>query len=854
MKILLITHGEPLDPERIASGNSVRAHGLALGLIAAGHAVVQVYPEALGEPTPLIAERGLRARRYADRETLAALIDEEAPDALILGYWELIELLPESLAAPIVLDVVAPRILEAMYQEHLDLADEVRRTLACYRRADRFLVGNRRQASFLLPWLLLAGFDCRADAPIDVLPISAGFERVDPLTYSPDTRLRLVAGGVSWPWRRTEDWLDPLVWALERHGQGRAGLVMFAGHYVYAADQPPLELSERERIWPESIVERHGLLPYGEMRAYLRRECHIGLELADANPERRHSQSFRAMEFLSLGLPLICNGYTELAELVRDYDAGWIVDRVEDVDGLIAAILEHPESVELKSANALRLVEERFHYSRTIQPVLDFLAAPVRVRPGAPLIDLEPPTPPVPPSVEEPAAAPHEPSVRTPEARVPPRGSARLKTLARAALGRVRPWLKPLVTTLTRGIGRLGRRRAVILVSRSDIRPTNHGAAVKIERTAWGLSFAVEAVYLISEDRVRYHEVRQGRFVERTFPRWLSALGPDPERVRAFLLDSGIPADDAFLYRPTADWSFIARTLYLALRSGARVYQAEFPAYGRATCWARDLLGGRALLVEHNVEYQRLADQAPDLSRHGYEMLRKIELGWCNRSDAVVVVSEADRQRLLADGVAPERLHHIPHGVDLDGFERAAPLDLHALHGIPADHAILVYHGIYLYPPNLEAMEVMAHEILPRLERLGVAVTVLAIGAHPPARELHPRLRFTGPVESVAPYLKGADLAVVPLQKGGGTRMKILDYFAAGLAVVSTAKGAEGIPITSGVEALIVDDHDAFAQAVAELLADPERRVRLGAAARAFVAPLDWRAIAARYLELVDSA
>ncbi|MGQ9658998.1 MAG: glycosyltransferase [Thermochromatium sp.] len=851
MKILLITHGEPLDPERVASGNSVRAHGLALGLIEAGHAVVQVYPEALGAPTPLIAERGLSARCYTDRETLTALIDEEAPDALILGYWELIELLPESLAIPIVLDVVAPRILEAMYQGHLDLADEVRRTLSCYRRADRFLVGNRRQASFLLPWLLLAGFDCRVAAPIDVLPISAGFERVEPLTDFSERRLRLVTGGVSWPWRHTEDWLDPLVWALERHGQGRAGLVLFTGQYVYAADQPLPPPSARERAWPDSIVERRELLPYGAMRAYLRRNCHIGLELAAENPERWHSQSFRAMEFLSLGLPLICNGYTELADLVRDYDAGWILDRIEEIDPLIASILAHPESIARKSANALRLIEERLHYRRTIQPLLEFLDAPVRAQRGAPLINLEPPAPSALSRLDAPKV---EPTAPAPQLRGVPSGSARLKTFMRAALGWARPWLKPLVTTVTRGIGRLGRRHALILVSRSDIRPTNHGAAVKIERTAWGLSFAVEAVYLISEDRACYYEVRQGRFIERTFPRWLQRLGPDPKQVRACLLDWGIPADDAFLYYPVADWSFIARTLYLALRSGARLYQAEFPAYGRATCWTRDLLGGRALLVEHNVEYQRLADQVPDLSQSGYERLRKIELGWCHRSDAVIVVSEADRQRLLADGVAPERLHLIPHGVDLEAFTRATPLDLRARYGIPADWAILVYHGIYGYPPNLEAMEIMAREILPRLERLGVAAMVLAIGARPPAHPLHPCLRFIGPVESVAPYLKGADLAVVPLAKGGGTRMKILDYFAAGLAVVSTAKGAEGLPITPGVEALIVDDHDAFAQAVADLLADPDRRAQLGAAARAFVAPLDWRAIAMRYLELIDSA
>ncbi len=148
----------------------------------------------------------------------------------------------------------------------------------------------------------------------------------------------------------------------------------------------------------------------------------------------------------------------------------------------------------------------------------------------------------------------------------------------------------------------------------------------------------------------------------------------------------------------------------------------------------------------------------------------------------------------------------------------------------------------------------MANEILPRLERLGVPATVLAIGAHPPERTPHPNLIFTGPVDSVAPYLLGADLAVVPLQQGGGTRMKILDYFAAHRALVSTTKGAEGIPVTPGTEVCIADDAETFAQSIAELLADRERRTRMGAAARAFVAPLDWRAIAARYLTLGQTA
>lgn len=853
MRVLLITHGTYLAPERIASGNSVRAYFMARGLAEAGVEVVHVHPAGLGEPALTEPRPGIRVRAYADPAALAELIAEESPDALILGYWELIESLPEGLDLPMVLDVVAPRILETIYQEQFDLPSEVRRTLACYRRADRFLVGNTRQATFLLAWLILAGHDCRAAAPIDVLPIS-----VEPSDASPgradDDRLRLVSGGVSWPWRRSEDWLDSLVGALQRHGRGREELALFSGGYVYAAEtgEGPT-LGSREAAWPESLVKRYGLLPYGEMQTFLRSCCRVGIELADENPERWHSQSFRAMEFLRNGLPLICNVYTELAQLVRVYDAGWVVDRIDALDAVVEELVRSPEVVAAKSRNALRLAEERFHYARTVQPLLDFLRAPRKAEVGVPLVSLEladsavVPVQPSEPASATPAMPPQAPAEPSKAAAIR-RWSAAVLPLVKTGVRRV---AKPVLKTVTRSLGRLGRSDSVILVSRADIRPANHGAAVKIDRTAWGLSYAVGAVYLLSDDRAVYWEVRRGIFEERRFPGWLQRLGPDPERVRRFLIEMGIPIDDAFLYAPVADWSFILRTLYLALESGARTYQAEFPAYGRATVWARELLGGRALLVEHNVEYQRLADQVEDLPPHGYAMLRKVELGWCNRSDAVIVVSEADRRRLIDDGVDPAHIHLIPHGVDLDQFQRAEPLDLRARYAIPSDRPILVYHGIYLYPPNLEAMEVMAREILPRLERRGIEVKVLAIGAHPPSRPLHPDILFTGPVDSVAPYLKAADLAVVPLQKGGGTRMKILDYFAAGLAVVSTAKGAEGIPIESGTQALVVEGHDAFAEAVAELLADPGARNRLGEAAEAFVAPLDWRAIAARYLELV---
>jgi glycosyltransferase involved in cell wall biosynthesis len=159
---------------------------------------------------------------------------------------------------------------------------------------------------------------------------------------------------------------------------------------------------------------------------------------------------------------------------------------------------------------------------------------------------------------------------------------------------------------------------------------------------------------------------------------------------------------------------------------------------------------------------------------------------------------------------------------------------------------------VYSYAPNLEAMRVMAAEILPALRARGVVAKVLAIGREPPSAPLDPDIIFTGPVPSVAPYLLAADLAVVPLRQGGGTRMKVLDYFAARLPVVSTAKGIEGIPVRDGVEFVLADEAELFAEAVRRLLERRDEARALGARGRAFVEPLDWLAIARRHAELFE--
>jgi len=231
--------------------------------------------------------------------------------------------------------------------------------------------------------------------------------------------------------------------------------------------------------------------------------------------------------------------------------------------------------------------------------------------------------------------------------------------------------------------------------------------------------------------------------------------------------------------------------------------------------------------------------------------LKRLEIDLCNRVDRVVAVSEPDRAGLVAAGVHPDRVVVIPHGVDLSAYERTYAFDLRTEYGLDRDLPLLVYHGIYSYYPNLEAVRLIASEILPRLAGRGYRAKVLAIGRDPPEEPLHDDVIFTGPVPNLAPYLKSADLAVIPLQKGGGTRMKILEYFAAGVPVIATSKAMEGIPAENGVHAWIEDDFEAIADAVITLLRDHARAGALASAARLYVRDLDWTSIARRYLTLV---
>ena len=102
------------------------------------------------------------------------------------------------------------------------------------------------------------------------------------------------------------------------------------------------------------------------------------------------------------------------------------------------------------------------------------------------------------------------------------------------------------------------------------------------------------------------------------------------------------------------------------------------------------------------------------------------------------------------------------------------------------------------------------------------------------------------------PELERADIAVVPLRIGSGTRLKILESFAHRVPVVSTSLGADGLDVQNGVHLLLADNADAFAVACQRLLADSDLRKRMvDAAEELYLQRYEWSAAKVQLQQLV---
>jgi glycosyltransferase involved in cell wall biosynthesis len=147
---------------------------------------------------------------------------------------------------------------------------------------------------------------------------------------------------------------------------------------------------------------------------------------------------------------------------------------------------------------------------------------------------------------------------------------------------------------------------------------------------------------------------------------------------------------------------------------------------------------------------------------------------------------------------------------------------------------VVLFQASFDYAPNVDAVDWLITEVAPRIWARIPDLEVRLVGKPVPGvtrRHRPPAVTVAGIVPAMEPELARADIAVVPIRYGSGTRLKILESFAHRVPVVSTSLGAEGLDVQDEVHLLLADDPDMFAAACERLLTQPGLRKRLADAA-----------------------
>ncbi len=248
----------------------------------------------------------------------------------------------------------------------------------------------------------------------------------------------------------------------------------------------------------------------------------------------------------------------------------------------------------------------------------------------------------------------------------------------------------------------------------------------------------------------------------------------------------------------------------------------------------------------HNIESELLRQYAARerrifrtaYARRTAGLMSETERRALREFDAHIVVSKQDAARLRSTN-SEAVIRIIENGVDTNYFSQNTEDDSRR----SRNRILLV--GSMDYHANVDGAVHFAHEVWPQVRPRNpeLVFTIVGKDPDPEIRALQglERVEVTGTVDNVRPFYREAAASVVPLRVGGGSRLKILEAMAAGVPVISTTLGAEGLDVRDGADILIADSASEFAKAIADVVDNEALSNRLVAAGKALVTErYDW--------------
>jgi polysaccharide biosynthesis protein PslH len=219
------------------------------------------------------------------------------------------------------------------------------------------------------------------------------------------------------------------------------------------------------------------------------------------------------------------------------------------------------------------------------------------------------------------------------------------------------------------------------------------------------------------------------------------------------------------------------------------------------------------------------------------------EVSMCNAFDRVVTMTKEDAAYLQSYARRAE-IRTIPIGIDAEYFQPAA----HRSSDRPIQ---IVFVGYFRHTPNVQAAEFLLEEIAPHFP----TVEFIIAGSYLPERlQKRSNAAFPGYIGDTRELFHGPNtIFAAPLFSGTGQRVKLLEAFAMGAAVITTSIGAAGFPLVHGQHAMIADTPEEFRIAVAALISSSDLRARLGKEARQMILDqFTWDRIGREFLRLVE--
>ena len=386
------------------------------------------------------------------------------------------------------------------------------------------------------------------------------------------------------------------------------------------------------------------------------------------------------------------------------------------------------------------------------------------------------------------------------------------------------------------------RKLSVLFVAPYPICPPVHGGGVFMNQTVRELARLCDLHLIILLDHERERAAHQElehicasiTMVVRREERQKALGSPEPHAAREFR-----NRDLAWL---------IHRQLY---SHQVDVLQLEYMVMGQYAGGFRRI---PSILFEHDVYFQSIARRLPYMAgalekvTARWEYLRSLryELKLLPKLDRVQVCSRDNAEYLRS--FVPQLSGRID-----DGFRAGIDTSLYEFRNNGRDPYTLLFLGSFRHLPNAEALQWFLQDVFPRIRQEEPRARLVIVGAEPPPRyslKGAEAIEMVGFVDDVREPLARYALFVCPILAGSGVRVKLLEAFAAGIPVVSTRVGAEGLADKDGEICALADDPAAFASHVVHLLQHTEEAAAMVQRARdEAVARKDMRVMTERMVE-----